>query len=156
MTTRPITHATFTIERKYDVPPARVFQAFADRGAKMRWFVEEEGWTTESYELDFRAGGHERAKGAEPGGLKYANDTLYHDIVPNERIVFAYAMDLNGTRISASLATITLTPDGRGTRFSYTEQGAFFEGKGPAGPDGREEGCRGLFEKLAAALARPA
>lgn len=154
MTLTPIKHATFTIERIYDAAPARVFGAFADKPSKMRWFVAEEGgWTTESYELDFRTGGYERAKGSAPNGMRYANDTLYHDIVPNERLVFAYAMDIDGRRISASLTTITLTPEGTGTRLCYTEQGAFYDHDGAAS---REGGCRWLFEKLAQELARAA
>jgi uncharacterized protein YndB with AHSA1/START domain len=153
MTLSPIKHATFTIERTYDAAPARVFRAFADKPSKMRWFVEDDGWTTESYELDFRTGGYERAKGGGPNGMRYTNDTLYHDIVPNERLVFAYAMDVDGRRISASLTTITLTPEGAGTRLSYTEQGAFYDDDGASS---REEGCRWLFEKLAKELARAA
>lgn len=154
MTLAPIKHATFTIERVYDSPPARVFRAFSDKPSKMRWFVEEEGgWTTESYELDFRTGGYERAKGGAPNGMRYTNDTLYHDIVQNERLVFAYAMDVDGRRISASLTTITLTPEGAGTRLCYTEQGAFYDDDGAAS---REEGYNWLFDKLAKELARAA
>ena len=37
-----------------------------------------------------------------------------------------------------------------GTRLTYTEQGAFFDEVDSA--KGREEGCRALLEKLAAAL----
>lgn len=155
MPTPPVTHATFTIERTYDADPARVFRAFSDRGAKMRWFVGVVGWTTESYDLDFRTGGHERARGLAPNGMKYANDTFYHEIVPNERIVFAYAMDVDDKRISTSLGTITFEAGERGTRLRYTEQGAFLESVGPAGPDGREDGCRGWFDRLALELSRP-
>ena len=36
---RNITHATFTLERSYPVPPARVFAAWADPAAKARWFT---------------------------------------------------------------------------------------------------------------------
>jgi len=151
---QPAAHATFTIERSYDAAPARVFKAFADQGAKRRWFVDEEGWRTDSYALDFRAGGTERAQGAAPNGMQYANDTHYHDIVTDRRIIFAYAMDIDGRRISVSLATIVLAPEGGGTRLTYTEQATFFEGGD--GPAMREAGCRGLFDKLGAELARAA
>jgi len=30
MTTRSVTHATFTLERTYAAPPARIFAAFSD------------------------------------------------------------------------------------------------------------------------------
>ena len=39
MSARSTQHATFVIERTYAASPARVFNAFADRAAKARWFV---------------------------------------------------------------------------------------------------------------------
>jgi hypothetical protein len=53
--------------------------------------------------------------------------------------------------LSVSLATMELAADGDGTRLTYTEQGAYFDA-GIASAKGREEGCRGLLEKLAAEL----
>ena len=40
---------------------------------------------------------------------------------------------------------------GKGTRLTYTEQGAYL-GTSIASAKGHEEGCRGLLEKLAAEL----
>ena len=34
---RNVAHATFTLERSYPVPPARVFAAWADPAAKVSW-----------------------------------------------------------------------------------------------------------------------
>ena len=59
MTERSVTHATFTIERNYDVSPARVFKAFEDPAAKRRWFAEGEegeGWVVEQFDADFKVG----------------------------------------------------------------------------------------------------
>src|ERR1035437_9936389 len=36
---RYVTHATFSLERSYPVPAARVFAAWADPAAKARWFA---------------------------------------------------------------------------------------------------------------------
>ena len=36
---RYVTHATFSLERSYPAPPARVFAAWADPAAKARWFA---------------------------------------------------------------------------------------------------------------------
>ena len=36
---RYVTHATFSLERSYPVPPARVFTAWSDPAAKARWFA---------------------------------------------------------------------------------------------------------------------
>jgi len=38
MTDHNVTHATLVIEHLYAVPPARVFDAWADPAVKTRWF----------------------------------------------------------------------------------------------------------------------
>jgi uncharacterized protein YndB with AHSA1/START domain len=149
-----VAHSTFSIERAYPASPARVFAAFANQATKRRWFAEGEGWQVDEFSSDFRVGGYERARFSFEGGGPMGNDTVYLDIVPERRIVFAYTMLAGDTRISVSLATIELTPAGAGTRLLYTEQGAFFDGADK--PAGREIGCRDLFEKLAEELDRPA
>jgi uncharacterized protein YndB with AHSA1/START domain len=80
------------------------------------------------------------------------NDTAYLDIVPNQRIVFAYTMRIGEERISSSLATVELTAEGKGTRLIYTEQGAFFDE--PGQEEGRQKGCDGLLNALGAELER--
>jgi uncharacterized protein YndB with AHSA1/START domain len=141
-----VVHSTFSIERTYPVPPSRVFSAFADRAAKRRWFAEGEGWEVEEFSLDFRVGGREFSRFRFEGGAPIRNETVYQDIVPDRRIVFAYSMAVGDQRISVSLATVEITPSGDGTRLVYTEQGAFFDGAGE--PEGREAGFRELLEKL--------
>lgn len=147
------THGSFVIERRYDVSPQRVFAAWADAEAKRRWFVEGEGWEIRSYELDFREGGAERStfrhlKGIETFGEEtwFGNDTVFNEVVPNERIIFTYSMERNGVRFSVSLASVELTPADKGTRMVFTEHAAFFEGGD--GVQMREAGWRELLDKL--------
>lgn len=154
MTERSVTHATFTIERVYDAAPARVFKAFADPAAKRRWFAEGEGWEIESFDADFRVGGHERSRFRFQGGVPIANDSIYHDIVPDQRIIVAYTMTIGENRISASLATVELRAEGRGTRTVFTEQGAFLDGHDNVAA--REAGWRDLLESLDKELKRQA
>lgn len=147
----PVTHATFTVERSYAKPPAAVFRAFADPALKREWFAEGEGFTVESFAMDFRVGGVEtgrfRMTDTTPfPGAPVANDTVYTDIVPNERIILAYSMSINGARMSCSQATFLFTAEGTGTRLTMIEQGCFFEnGDGPAG---RERGWNALADAL--------
>lgn len=150
-----VVHSTFVIERTYPASPARVFAAFADPAVKNRWFMDKgEGATLV---MDFRVGGTEKSRfsfhgvpGGPPAGTPMGNDTVYLDIVENERIVFAYAMLLGDRRFSVSLVTVLITPAGRETRLTFTEQAAFF---GPSdGPDGRKRGWTDLLDKLGRAL----
>ncbi len=147
---RSVVHSTFRVERMYPAPPARVYAAFANPETKRRWFAEGEGWVVDEFTWDFRVGGHEISRYRFTGGPPMGNDTVYLDIVPDGRIVFAYTMTAGDQRISASLATVEIAPAGAGTRLVYTEQGAFFDGADK--PAGREAGCRELLEKLGAEL----
>ena len=142
MTKRSITHATFRIERTYAAPPAQVFAAWAEPTAKVRWFVGPDDWQSSDHELDFRVGGREHVSGGPRGGPVYAYDAHYHDIVADQRIVTSYEMHRDQTRISVSLATVELDPDGDGTRLTYTEQGAFLDGHDT--PQDRELGTIGV------------
>src|SRR5215211_532794 len=152
MTQHSVTHATIVIERTYDASPARVFAAWADPAAKARWFAGPEGWETTAFEMDFRVGGRERNRGGPPGGPVHTFEAQYQDIVPDERIIFSYAMRLDETPISVSLATVELAPTDTGTRLVYTEQGAFLDGFDD--PSLREQGTRELFDALEAELRR--
>lgn len=149
-----VTHGTFSLERTYPVPARRVFAAFSDKNTKRRWFVEGEGWDVEQYEADFRVEGRETSRFRFQGGPEITNDTIYQDIIPERRIVFAYRMAVGGKPISVSLTTIELEPTKGGTLLRYTEQGAFFDD--PKALQMREEGCGGLLDALANELARAA
>jgi uncharacterized protein YndB with AHSA1/START domain len=149
MSNRSATHSTFTIERDYDAPAARVFAAWADKSAKDQWFGPSEG----EHELDFREGGRERLL-ADVHGAVYTYDALYEDIVPNERIVFTYNMHRDGRRMSVSVTTVELIPSGARTRLRYTEQGVFLDGEDKA--ELREQGTKEMLDKLGQALAHGA
>src|SRR6185312_11642697 len=94
-----VTHATFTLERSYPVPPARVFAAWAEPAAKSSWFTPGPGF---GHELDFRIGGREVATGGPDGGPVMT--------------------------VSLTTVEFTPGADG-GTRLVLTEQGAFLDGR---------------------------
>jgi uncharacterized protein YndB with AHSA1/START domain len=150
MPQRTVTHATFSVERFFDFSPAEVFAAYTDPAARRRWFVEGEGWDVETCNLDFRQGATEHSTFRFRGGPLIRNDTTYLDIVQDKRFVFAYTMVVGDERISASLGTVELIPEGKGTRHVFTEQGAYLDGHDNVA--GREEGSRQLFEALAREL----
>ena len=147
------THGSFIIERRYSAAPERVFAAWADPKAKRAWFAEGEGWDIKNYELDFREGGTETSKfrfqkGEEMFGEEtwFGNETVFNEIIPNERIIYTYAMTRNGMRFSISLASVELHPADKGTRLILTEHGAFFDGAD--GIKMREQGWQELLGKL--------
>lgn len=148
-----ITHDTFTLKKIIAAPPARVFAAWADPEKKRKWFVDADDadWQTLDYGMDFRVGGREHGRfvllAKTPAEGEHANETVFLDIAPDQRIVFAYTMALNGRIHSASLATVRFTEAGTGTRVGYTEQGAYYnKGDGVAG---RKAGWTSLLDALA-------
>jgi uncharacterized protein YndB with AHSA1/START domain len=147
MSDRSVTHATFVVERTYPASPDRVFHAWADPRAKALWFGGPEG--DEELDLDFRVGGKETSRGTV-GSSVFLYAATYHDIVEDERIVYAYDMYMDDTRISVSLGTVELTPDGDGTRLVYTEKGAYLDGHDTPGQ--RQEGTEGLLDALGESL----
>ncbi len=148
---RSVVHGAFHLERIYEATAEQVYKALSDEAAKSRWFFGPSGWRLIERTMDFRVGGRERVKGGFDGGVTTTFDANYHDIVPRERIVYTYEMHLDERKISVSLATLQIKPEGeRRTRLLVDEQGAFLDGYDDAGA--RERGTGDLLDKLGASL----
>lgn len=150
MTTDRLYFGAFTVERRYDARPARVFAAFADRDTKQRWMGCDDVRAPVIEQLDFRVGGHEASRGGGLDGEEHLFEGTYLDIVQDHRLVFAFVMHVGGRKLSASIASVEVLADGDGTRLIFTEQGVYF------GEDGwaeREEGTAQGMNQLAAWLA---
>jgi uncharacterized protein YndB with AHSA1/START domain len=150
-TARSVVHDSFTLERTYSAPAERVFAAWATIEAKSHWFGSEEGIEpTGEHTLEFRVGGGEHMSG-EFNGTLFTFDARYYDIVDNERIVWAYDMQMDGRRISVSIGTVEITEVPDGTRLVLTEQGAFLDGLDTNAQ--RAEGTEQFLESLGSYLA---
>jgi uncharacterized protein YndB with AHSA1/START domain len=151
---RSVAHGVFTIERTYpSVTPRRVFDAFASVEGKNGWFTApNDQWDVVERSMDFQVGGRERLKGQWRTGRVTQFDATYFDIIPGERIVYAYEMRLDGRKISVSLATFEFKPWGAGAKLIMSEQGAFLDGYDDNGS--RERGSRDIMDKLSAYLER--
>jgi len=147
---RGVVHASFRIERNYEAAPARVFKALSDPVAKAKWFSGGDGYVLLARAMDVRPGGREHEQGRWPNGVVSTFDAVYHDVVPDERIIYSYEMHLDERKISVSLATFELKAQGAGTRLVMTEQGAFLDGYDDAGS--RERGSNFLLDALGASL----
>jgi len=141
---RFVTHASFTLERAYPAPPARVFAAWADPAVKSRWFA---GGTGAGHELDFRIGGREVASGGPEGGPVMTFESFYREIVAPERIVYTSTMSADADVITVSLTTVEFRPAADGTQLVLTEQGAFLDGREE--PAWREHGTADQLKALA-------
>ena len=148
---RSVAHATFHLERSYDAPVARVWKALTDEAAKQKWFGGTPGsWELLERHMDVRVGGREWLKGRWEGGMVSTFEAIYHDVIPNQRLVYSYEMHLDDKKISVSLATLQLKAADAKTTLMVTEQGAFLDGYDDAGS--REHGTGYLLDALGASL----
>lgn len=154
MTKRSITHGSFTLERRWKATPARVYRALSDEATKQKWFTPPEAWGKDEHRMDFRVGGIETSVGGPPGGAVHKFKAIYQDIVPNERIIYSYDMHLDDVRISVSLTSFEIQPDGDHTILTMTEHGAFLDGFAADGNEIRRDGTAILLDQLGGFLAR--
>jgi uncharacterized protein YndB with AHSA1/START domain len=147
MTDRHVQHGTFSLEPHYPAAPDRVFAAWAEPAAKARWFAGPEA----EHRLDFRVGGRETVRrAAGDGHPALAFESVYHDIVPGERIVYTSTLTAGDELSTVSLTTVEFQAVTEGTRLLLVEQDAFLDGQEE--PGWREEGTRQWLAALAAEL----
>jgi uncharacterized protein YndB with AHSA1/START domain len=146
MSNHSIVHATFTLERVYPLPPDQVFSAWADEKVKGRWFTGDPS----NYELDFRPGGIERNSIVHEG-KRITWESLYREIVADERIVYTSVLAEDGTVATVSLTTVEFVPDDNETRLVLVEAGAYLDGREQ--PEWREHGTGEWLDELGRHLA---
>lgn len=147
MTRRSVQHATIVVERTYDASPARVFAAWSDKDALLRWGNPGETWDNGYERFDFRVGGQDISWFGPRGGERFTIVTYYQDIVQDERIVMAGTMDQDGTRIFSGLTTVEFRQSGNGCHLVMTEQSAFLDGGDL--PENHKAGWTDMLENLA-------
>lgn len=123
-----VEHTTFVIERDLPARPQHAFRFWAEKALKRRWTDCHPDWTVLEDRFDFTTGGEEAVRWRTAEGVEQTFTARYLDIVPAERIIYAFEMSSAGKRVSASLATVEFRPAGAGTRMLYTEQMAFLAG----------------------------
>jgi len=148
--THSLVHKSFVIERMLDASPAKVYNAFAKPEAKAVWLATPEALEKGTYMLDFKVGGSEINTGGPEGGPIYTYKAYYQDIVPNERIIYTYHMDMDSKRISVSLATVEFFPTDTGTKLVLTENGTYLDDLDTS--ESREHGTNELIDAMVASL----
>lgn len=147
-----IAHDSFTLERRYDASPARIFAAWKDVEGRTRWQKPADHLHFVFDATDFSVGGCDISRCWADGEEEYRAVAWYHNIVPDRRIVMSETVSRKDEMLSNALATVEIDPDGPGTRMRLTLQIM-----GEAGSDifaGYREGWGSLMENLVTHLAR--
>ncbi|HEY4222750.1 MAG TPA: SRPBCC family protein [Myxococcota bacterium] len=147
---RQVTHATFSIEKTINAPVAKCWAAFSSIAGKKQWFQGPPEWPEDEQTMEFKVGGSETSKGGPKGGPVHYFEARYLDIISESRIVYAYNMFVDDTKLSSSLASITFAVEGKTTVVTMTEHGAYYDGH--EDPRQREEGTRYLMAELQQAM----
>lgn len=147
-----VTPHTFTLTRDLKHSPERVFAAWSDPVAKAAWFSGPQDWESGPGQMDFRVGGKELSQAGPKDGPWHVMEAVYHNIIPNERIIWSFSMHVGGVLLTVSLATLQLIKTDFGTRLSLTEQLVFLDGCDHIA--NREEGTNIMLDMLEASLNR--
>lgn len=134
--------AVLDIERRYDAPPERVWQAWTDPQALSRWFGPgDEGSVTQAH-LDLRPGGGYTIAFHTPDGEEHRVSGVYEEVVPPRKLSFSWAWQSTPDRVS--FVTVLLEADGGGTRMSFRHE-RFFD---QAARDNHQRGWTATLAKL--------
>ena len=152
MTITPFCHGTFTLQRVWAAPPARVFRAWSDPELKAQWFTgPKDRWKLTERSIDFREGGIEVLSGRfEQRGTTTHYRARFHLIEPDQRIIYAYDLHHTDRFHSVTLSSLALQGEAGGTRVSYTEQIVFIDGRD--GTRDRQHGTELQFDEIAKVL----
>jgi len=146
--------ATTVVERRYDVPVARVFRAWADPKQYIKWFAPGGDWVVADCELDFRIHGRQMAFFGPVGELRFKSDGRFEDIVEDRRIVTAGSMHdiaepAGNQRMSTTICVVEFLEDQGGTHLILTDHSVFYTWETA---DDRSKGWGEILDKLATHL----
>jgi len=144
--TRDEERPSLTLRRHYEVAPDKVWRAWTDPQALKLWFGPAEIVSVPVSEIDLRVGGRFRVVMLEANGERHEVGGVYHEIVPNRKLVFSWAW--HSTPERESRVTVLIEPSGRGADLELRHEQFFDE----AAREGHEHGWTGSLVKLEALL----
>jgi uncharacterized protein YndB with AHSA1/START domain len=106
------------LDRHFDASPAFSFALWSDPRLVSAWWGPE-GHHLTTCEIDFRPGGNWRFN-MEQGGANHWIHGTYHQIIPDQRLMFSYRFPEFAVQ---SIISLTFTPEGAGTRMRFLQTG---------------------------------
>jgi uncharacterized protein YndB with AHSA1/START domain len=142
---------TLRMQRTYEAPAQRVFDAWTSEEVLRRWFHAGHDWETSEAEVDLRVGGTVRVVMRDPHkDADYAGGGEYTVIEPPRRLAFTWTWD-DDPQWSMLIEVEFEEADGRTTvRFSHAGL------RDEEAVRSHEDGWGKCFDNLERALADPA
>ena len=102
----------FTIERTYNAPIARVWQALTDKDEMKQWYFDLKEFKPEvGFKFQFWGGDEKK---------KYLHLCEITEVVPNKKLTYSWRYD---GYTGESFVTFELSPEGDKTRLKLTHEG---------------------------------
>ncbi len=134
------------ISRSFSAPPAFVFGLWSNPALLSAWWGPEHHHLS-TCEVDYRPGGIWRFNMEKDGQAHWAHGT-YHEIVPDQRLLFSYCFPMFDVRSTVSLA---FAAEGDGTRMEFLQTG-FPNAEHHAGHQGGWSSTFAILENLLLSL----
>jgi uncharacterized protein YndB with AHSA1/START domain len=152
MATTPDIHAglSLRLERTYQAPPERVFDAWIQPDQVARWFAPSTEYEAVVTALDVRAGGRYRVEMRHRGGDVHVVTGVYHEVSRPTKLVMSWAWE-GGVDVCDTRVTVELTPLESGTRLVLRHEQ--FPSEMARGE--HEKGWTGCLERLGPLLTGP-
>lgn len=136
------TNQTLRIERTFQAPAERVFDAFTNPEVMRRWFHAEHHWETTEAEADVRVGGAVRVVMLNTDkDEEYGGGGVYTEIDRPRRLVFTWLWDDNPT---STLIEIEFDEADGATAVRFTHSGLWDD----EAVRSHEDGWTRCFENL--------
>jgi uncharacterized protein YndB with AHSA1/START domain len=140
---------TLRMERTYNAPAQRVFDAWTSPEVLRRWWHPERDWETPVAEVDLRIGGSVRVVMRDPHkDVEYGGGGQYLEIDPPRRLVFTWFWDGNDTR---QLIEVDFEESGGVTTVRFTHRDLWDEDAVRS----HEDGWGKCFDSLEGVLGEP-
>jgi len=140
---------SLTLSRHYPVAPEKVWRAWTEPEAVMKWWGPGPDEPVSVAQLDVRVGGRFRIVFGGPDGKAHECQGVYKEVAPHRKLVFTWTWP-NSTPERESLVTITFRVAGKGTELVFLHEQLFDEKV----RDDHKQGWSGAFDKLERYLAQ--
>ncbi|MEX2200522.1 MAG: SRPBCC domain-containing protein [Dongiaceae bacterium] len=135
------TRPSLTLKRRIKAAPAKIYAAWTDPALIARWFGPDSGEVLET-EVDVRVGGRYHIAFRTESGERHDVSGVYHEVLPDEKLVFTWAW--RSTPERESMVTVTFKPDADGTILTLLHEKFFDE----TARDNHRMGWTGALDKL--------
>ena len=135
------------LARRYPVAPEKLWRAWTDPQALMKWWGPGPGERVSAAELDVRTGGRFRIVFGGADGKEHECAGVYKEVLRSRRLVFTWHWP-RSTPERISLVTLTFEPVEGGTELRLRHEQFYDE----AARDSHRKGWAALLENLASFL----